>query len=337
VPATTKFNDLINLLKDSNAKPYVLCDENSYTYCYPQFCEILGFQIHPIIIKVDESLKNIQSCESIWHSLMEDRAGKEAILINLGGGVISDIGGFAAATYKRGIKYVNVPTTLLAMIDAATGGKTGVNFAHFKNMIGLIQQPELVIIHAPFLKTLPLQHLKNGFAEMLKHALLNSHEHLSEILNVTDFLTPLDENSILKSMAIKEHIVTLDPNENGFRKTLNLGHTVGHAIEYAALEHNYEMLHGEAVALGLIAALKLSVNKLNFNESKAETIIQFIRNIYPTPLWVKHHHETIINAIWQDKKNSHQQIKMVLLKDVGNAVYDIVCFQEEIAQVLNEI
>ena len=337
MPATTKFKDLISLLKDGSVKPYVLCDENTYTYCYPEFCKYLKSQVHPIVIKVNETLKNIQSCELIWQVLMEDRAGKDAILINLGGGVVSDIGGFAAATYKRGIKYVNVPTTLLAMVDAASGGKTGVNFEHFKNIIGVIQQPELVVIHVSFLKTLPLQHLKNGFAEMLKHALLSGNEQLNDMLNTTDLIVQLDENSILKSVAIKEHIVAKDPYEIGVRKTLNLGHTVGHAIEYAALENKYEILHGEAVALGLIATLKLSVSKLNFNESKAETIIQFIRHQFPKPIWLKHHHQSILKAVWQDKKNSQQAIKMVLLEDVGIAVYDVVCSHQEIAQVLNEI
>lgn len=335
--AETDFNKLQLLLKGSSEKHFVLCDHNTYRHCYDLFCNQLGFTIEPIIIDAGESIKNLNTCEFVWQTLIHQHAGKGTILINLGGGVVSDIGGFAAATYKRGIKYVNVPTSLLAMVDAASGGKTGVNFKHYKNMIGLIQQAEMVLIHAPFLKTLPQNHIKNGFAEMLKHALLNGSEDLHQLMSETNFDYLITENAILKSLTIKETIVAQDPTEKGLRKVLNLGHTLGHAIEYAAQELDKEIFHGEAVALGLIAALKLSVIKIQFNRAMAETMIAFIRHHYETPNWLKSNHVIILNAVAQDKKNSHQQINMVLLKEIGQPVYDIACTVEEIEKVLAEI
>jgi 3-dehydroquinate synthase len=223
------------------------------------------------------------------------------------------------------------------MVDAATGGKTGINFEHFKNIIGVIQQPALVVIHPSFLETLPEKHIKNGFAEMLKHALLSSKQEVEAILSNTEFSPLLSEASILKSLAVKEAIVANDPNEKGLRKVLNLGHTLGHAIEYVAQENGFEILHGEAVALGLIAALKLSVIKLNFGKSEADVIIKFIQLHYPTPIWLKDHHIGIIEAVKQDKKNTHQRIKMVLLEELGKPVYDVICSKEEILMVLGDI
>jgi 3-dehydroquinate synthase len=335
--AATHFSMLIELLKKANSKAYVLCDENTYAYCYHEFCEQIGQAIEVIIIKAGEHEKNIKSCEFIWQSLIEKLADKETVLINLGGGVVTDIGGFVAATYKRGIRYVNVPTSLLAMVDAATGGKTGVNFGHFKNMIGVIQPPEEVIIHVPFLKTLPEKHLKNGFAEMLKHALLSEKELLQQCLNFTDWEAQIEEAIILKSLLIKEDIVAQDLQEKGLRKTLNLGHTLGHAIEYAAFENGYEILHGEAVATGIIVAIKLSVKKLNFNATEAAEIIEFIKQHYPTPHWLKKHQESILKAVLQDKKNANQQVKMVLLEAIGKPLYDCICTLDEITAVLNQI
>jgi 3-dehydroquinate synthase len=337
VPAIVEFYSLVSLLQNSSGKHFVLCDENTYKDCYKTFCKLIGLNIQSIVIKEGESQKNLDTCEYVWQTLLDEQAGRDALLINLGGGVVSDIGGFVAATYKRGIKYVNVPTSLLAMVDAATGGKTGVNFRGLKNIIGVIQPPELVIIHTPFLKTLPNQHLKNGFAEMLKHALLDGSEELHLLINNVDTHAFYNDDIILKSLAIKEAIVAQDPNEIGLRKILNLGHTIGHAIEFAAKEIGNNILHGHAVALGIVAALKLSVTKLNFNQNEAGAIIDFIRKHYPTPTWLNICHKAILNAVLQDKKNNDQQIKMVLLKAIGQPVYDVSCTLQEIENVLMEI
>ena len=335
--AQVEFSLLINLLKGSAGKHFVLCDENTYHHCYEIFCKHIGQKIQPIIIKEGEAQKHINTCELIWQTWLDSQAGKDAILINLGGGIVSDIGGFAAATYKRGIKYVNVPTSLLAMVDAASGGKTGVNFNHFKNIIGVIHQPEMVIIHTPFLITLPTQHLKNGFAEMLKHALLKGSEEVYQLINTTKLPTNFNDEVILKSLAFKEFIVAQDPTEKGLRKILNLGHTIGHAIEFAAQENEQQILHGEAVALGLIAALKLSVLKLKFSKTDADNVIEFIRKNYATPIWLKSCYNSILEAVLQDKKNSANHINMVLLQAIGKPIYDVSCSLEELETVLVEI
>jgi 3-dehydroquinate synthase len=337
VEAVIEFSGLINFLQNSGGKHFVLCDENTFANCYHEFCKQVGEPMQPIVIKVGETQKNINTCELVWQTLLEHQAGKDAILINLGGGVVSDIGGFVAATYKRGIKYVNVPTSLLAMVDAATGGKTGVNFKHLKNIIGVIKQPEMVMIHVPFLKTLPTQHLRNGFAEMFKHALLKGTQEVTHLMNEIDITQHFNEKVILKSLAIKEAIVAQDPTEKGLRKILNLGHTIGHAIEFASQEAGEEILHGEAVALGLIAAIKLSVIKMNFDHIEAENIIKFIRIHYTTPSWIRLNHRAILQAVLQDKKNSEQQINMVLLQAAGKPFCDVICTVEEIEKVLIEI
>jgi 3-dehydroquinate synthase len=337
VQAVVDFLELKKWLQSSSGKHYVLCDENTYQHCYEIFCDQIGHKIKPIVIKAGEAQKEILTCQFIWQTLIDDQAGKDAVLINLGGGVISDIGGFVAATYKRGIKYANVPTSLLAMVDAASGGKTGINFQHFKNIIGVIQPAEMLVIHVPFLKTLPEQHLKNGFAEMLKHAIISGQQQTTEILESNNLAHFLNKASVLKSLAIKENIVAQDPTEQGLRKVLNFGHTIGHGIEYTANLHGFEILHGEAVALGLIAALKLSVLKLNFNSNDADVLIAFIRNNFDTPNWLHVHHADVLSAVLQDKKNSEQQIKMVLLIEIGMPVIDVICSLQEVENILSEI
>lgn len=324
------FHQLHEIIESVTGKVFLLCDENTYFHCYEQLIQNLKVRIYPIVIKPGENEKNLQTCTYIWNILTTENADKQALLINLGGGVITDIGGFVAATYKRGIKYINVPTSLLAMVDAASGGKTGVNFNHLKNMIGVIYPPKLVVIHEPFLKTLPPQHLKNGFAEMLKHALLSNEEELNQIINSSHINLYLTTDNILNSLSIKEKIVAQDPNENGLRKVLNLGHTIGHAIESVAMQIGVNILHGEAVAVGLIVMIKLSVSKMNFDPIKAQKITHYIYSNYSVPNWLLEQKSILLKATLQDKKNSHNQIKMVLLKDVGHPVYDINCTIDEI-------
>lgn len=331
----SNFSPLQHLLQRQQGKFFLLCDENTYRECYDVFISHCPAQYSPIVIASGEENKDIETCAKIWQALLDAEAGKDALLINLGGGVLSDIGGFAAATYKRGIAFVNVPTTLLAMVDAAYGGKTGVNFKHYKNIVGVIEQPVMVIIHTPFLKTLPTKHLKNGFAEMIKHALLSNTEAVDELLTINHLHVTDNEVLITKSLSIKQNIVEHDPRENGPRKVLNLGHTIGHAIEYAAMKNGYEILHGEAVALGLKVMLQLSVIKMNFDESTAARIINFIDKHYETPVWLSSLHSEMMNAVVQDKKNTNQQIRMVLLKAIGQPEYDVPCTLRELENVLN--
>lgn len=331
------FSDLKKLLQSKTGKAFVLCDENTYQYCYQKFTEQIGQQLQTIILPAGEASKSLGNCELIWKHLLQEQATKDTLLINLGGGVITDIGGFAAAAYKRGIKYINIPTSLLAMVDAAYGGKTGVNFEHYKNSIGVFHQPEIVIIHGPFLQTLAPRHIKNGYAEMLKHAILKGNQELQQCLQIKDLARQINQDFILQSLAIKAAVVQQDPTEKGLRKILNLGHTLGHAIEYVALENNYDLLHGEAIAIGLVVALKLSVKKLNFESKDAEVIIDYICTHYQIPNWLANHHSSILKAVMQDKKNTEQQINMVLIKSIGKPQYDIPCSIQEIEAVLKEM
>jgi 3-dehydroquinate synthase len=255
----------------------------------------------------------------------------------LGGGVVTDMGGFAAAAYKRGIDYVNVPTSLMGMVDAAYGGKTGVNFGHLKNMIGVFKQPLMLLIHPPFLQTLPQQHISNGFAEMLKHALLSSNEAVDELIALPKINLASIQGLIQKSLAVKQRIVEKDPNENGLRKVLNLGHTVGHAIEYAGLSCGHDFMHGHAVALGLKAMLKLSEIKMKMAHHRVLKIISFINQNYPTPNWLKDTQNNILEAIQHDKKNNHGQINMVLLCDIGQPQFDVACTIEELEAAIKTI
>jgi 3-dehydroquinate synthase len=334
---STDINLLVNLLNDSKGQHFVLCDENTYKHCYPIFSQLIGKQIPPIIIQTGEEHKSIATCELIWQKLLKEHADKHTVLINLGGGVISDIGGFVAASYKRGINFVNVPTSLLAMVDAAFGGKTGINFMHFKNIIGLIYLPKMVILHTPFLNTLPQKHILNGFAEMIKHALIANNAQFEWYLTMSDIAACINKKSILESLAIKENIVAQDLTEKKLRKALNFGHTLGHAIEFASQQKGEEILHGEAVAIGMIAALKLSVKKLGFEAHKAKQIMAFILKYYHIPQWLKGCENDIFNAVIQDKKNREQQIRMVLLQDIADPKYDIKCTLHEIEEVWKEI
>lgn len=337
VAAATNFSVLKDFLKTFTGKVFVLCDENTYTFCYECFATQIDQSFPAIIIKPGEENKNIDSCELVWNKLLVAEAGRDTLLINLGGGVVSDIGGFVAATYKRGIKFINIPTSLLAMVDAASGGKTGINFKHLKNIIGIIQQPEMVIVHRPFLNTLPERHIINGFAEMLKHAILSSESDFDALMQGYSDRTFLYEAIILKSLSVKESIVAKDPYEKGYRKVLNFGHTIGHAIEFAAAENGINILHGEAVLVGMLAALKLSVLKLSFDAEKAEDIMNFILSVYTFPLWIKESSSNILKAVMQDKKNADKKIKMVLLKGIGEPVYDVDVSLQEIEKVLNEM
>ena len=332
---TTQIDELNAYLSNRNGSIIVLCDENTYTHCYPLLCKLIQKTPSYIVIKAGEAFKNIETCSFIWQQLMELNADKSTLLINLGGGVVSDIGGFAASTYKRGISFMNIPTTLLAMVDAALGGKTGVNFNQYKNIIGLIQPSDLVYINTEFLNTLPAEQIENGQVEMLKHALISNEIYTNELVSLFENKQQISSADILKSIAVKQDIVNQDLHETGIRKVLNFGHTIGHGIEYAAQKNEHSILHGHAVALGMMVALNLSVQKLGFDATKAMEISSFLKKKYPVPNWLLTCKTDIIEAIKHDKKNANAQINMVLLKSIGEPVFDIACSLPEIEQVLN--
>lgn len=317
---------------------FVLVDNNSRNYCLERLNSGFVQKEHIITIPEGEHNKSLDSIAQIWHILSAYGARRNSILINIGGGLVTDVGGFAASCFKRGIRCINIPTTLLAQVDASVGGKTGINFDGLKNEIGTFSIPECVIIDNSFLLTLPERQVLSGFAEMLKHALLSDEDHLAEVMQVD--LRTLGEQDFLalirKSVAVKAAIVQNDPREKGLRKALNFGHTVGHAIESMAIKKDLEVYHGDAVAYGMIAELFLSVRKLGFEEKHFEGVRKFIREKYPVYHPVGEAEE-LYELMLHDKKNEHEGVNFTLLRNPGRIEIDQYCAREEILEALKEL
>ena len=271
-----------------------------------------------------EDMKNLDTCASIWKVLSELDADRKSLLINLGGGVVTDLGGFIAATFKRGIAFVNVPTTLLSMVDAAVGGKTGINLDSLKNQIGVIRPAELVLIDSKFLQTLPANEMRSGLAEMLKHGLIKSETVWKRLLRLEAMNSEDLDGLIQESIAIKEEIVAQDPTEKNIRKSLNYGHTLGHAIESYFLESSLKtkLLHGEAVAAGMVMETYISNELCGFPQEKLEEISRAIIRLYGKIELQEKEFEEIKNLMKFDKKNEKGNINFVLLKDIGRPVMD---------------
>ena len=262
---------------------FILTDEQTHRLCMPQMREVSFLKdAIEITIGAGDVHKTLETLASVWQILSDKGASRHSLLVNLGGGMVTDLGGFAAATFKRGFAYINVPTTLLAMVDASVGGKTGINFNGLKNEVGVFAPADSVLIETEFLRSLDAQNFFSGYAEMLKHGLISNEAHWAELLN---FNTDLIDYKYLKklvgeSVQVKENIVEQDPFEHGIRKALNLGHTVGHAFESLALAENRPVLHGYAVAWGIVCELYLSHLKTGFPKEKMRQTIQFIKENY---------------------------------------------------------
>ena len=314
------------LQRESYSKLFILVDENTLSDCYP----ILNIDQAQIIqIESGEKNKTIQSCQSIWGDLLKYKADRQALLINLGGGVIGDMGGFCASTFKRGIRFINIPTTLLAMVDASIGGKTGIDFMQQKNMIGSFTSPHAIFIDPIFLQTLSSRLLLSGKAEMLKHGLIANEAHFKSCLEV---LKP-DLALIKESISIKDKIVKQDPYEKSIRKSLNFGHTMGHAIESLALTEGEDLLHGEAIALGMILELKLSVLYAGLNSQLATSIIQNLSKIYGQVKLSPSYITSLVDRCENDKKNNSKGINFSLLGQLGQAQNNISLSKDEILQI----
>lgn len=317
---------------------FVLVDNNSRNFCQRSFEDFGIPEEHIITIPEGEHHKSLESVAEIWQVLSDQGARRNAVLVNVGGGVITDLGGFAASCFKRGIHCVNIPTTLLAQIDASVGGKTGFDFNGLKNEIGSFAIPDWVLIDNHFLATLPERQIMSGFAEMLKHALLADEEHLAEAMQV-DFAGVAEEDFlklIRKSVAVKAAIVQSDPREKGLRKALNFGHTVGHAIESVAIRRGLDIFHGDAVAYGMIAELFLSVQKLDFDEKHFEAVRKFIREKYPVYHPVAEADE-LYELMLHDKKNEQAGVNFTLIHKPGEFDIDNYCSRDEIFEALKQI
>jgi len=310
----------------------LLVDENTEKHCLPIISGIASYSL--IRIKSGEQNKNLSTCEQIWQAMTDLHMDRQSLLINLGGGVIGDMGGFCAATYKRGIDFINIPTTLLSMVDASVGGKLGIDFGSFKNHIGLFQSPEAVLVDAVFLKTLPERELFSGYAEVIKHALITSQSDWKRVQEFS-LSNPSWPTLLQRSIDIKSAVVAKDWKEQGLRKTLNFGHTIGHAIESHFLEdQQVSVLHGEAVVAGIICELYLSSEKHGFSASDFKTIEDYMLKIYGKIAINENNHSTIAQVATQDKKNEKGEIRGVLLKEIGTPIIDSVITTEEIVKAL---
>jgi len=313
---------------------FVLVDENSREYCYPVIKEYLeGHQI--IEVTSGEKNKTLDSCNLIWNTLTIATADRKSLLLNLGGGVITDMGGFCAGTYKRGIRFINIPTTLLSQVDASVGAKTGIDFNGFKNHIGLFCEAEAVLVNPIFHRSLPQEQMTSGYAEMLKHGLIADKKHWQDCLD--NGSERFSNELIQHSVKIKEKVVDADPTEKGLRKILNFGHTIGHAIETHLLNTENELLHGEAIGLGMIAEAFISNSQGLLSEQDYEIILKELKKVYGSPKIEKASYAEIKRLCRQDKKNKNGQISMSLLTNIGKAVYDIPVEEKLIDQALNEI
>lgn len=319
---TECYTALNSHLKNNNYSIiFILVDNNTHNYCLPEFISKIETDLTIEIIEIEdgEINKTIETCVGVWNALSELNADRKSLLINLGGGVITDLGGFVASTFKRGINYINVPTTVLSMVDASVGGKTGVDLGHLKNQIGVINSGEMVLVDTQFLDTLPEHQIRSGIAEMLKHGLIKDRQYWNAMKDLSVITINDLDALIYESILIKKDIVIADPTEQNVRKTLNYGHTLGHAIESYYLENSKRetLLHGEAIAIGMVLATYISQSLLNFPKEDCDEIKTVITTIFGHHPVLEEDYTPIIELLKYDKKNTHGNIYFVLLEAIG--------------------
>lgn len=330
--------ELAEALRGGYDRVFVLTDEYTYRHCLPRLKTAEGLpEVTEITIGAGDEHKDLQTLAKVWQALSEGGASRRSVLINLGGGMVTDLGGFAAATFKRGIACINVPTTLLAMVDAAVGGKTGINFCGLKNEIGAFAPATCVLLDTEFLRTLDIPNFFSGYAEMLKHGLISTPAHLAELLAFDTATVDYGrlKTMVAESVQVKENIVEQDPHEQGLRKALNLGHTVGHAFESLALAEGRPVLHGYAVAWGLVAELYLSYIKVGFPKDVLRRVVAFVRENYGIFSFDCDRYDRLYALMTHDKKNVGGIINFTLLKDVGEIALDQTADRSTIFEALD--
>lgn len=321
------------LTKKNYSQVGVLVDENTAKHCYPILAQ--GLPQHFVIrVKSGEEEKNLSTCEAIWQSMTDRTLDRHAVLIVIGGGVLGDMGGFCAATYKRGIDFILIPTTLLSQVDASIGGKLGVDFNSFKNHIGVFQQPALTLLHSGFLKTLPEAELRSGFAEVIKHTLISDKGMWETVQGRS--LHQQDWDTLLRhSVEFKAKVTTEDPREKGLRKILNAGHTIGHAVESYLLESGRRILHGEAIAIGLITEGFLARERKMLSDTELISVYSFILKVFGKVDLREGDAEKIAALTVQDKKNKGNRILCVLLDGIGRAQWDFEISLDDVKRALS--
>ena len=330
--------ELVSALAEcEHDKLYVLTDTTTKEECLPLLKKFYCMKEAQVItIPATDSHKDIESLMMVWKGLQEGGASRHSCMINLGGGMVTDLGGFAASTFKRGINFINIPTTLLAMVDASVGGKTGINFGGLKNEVGVFNDSKFVILDTEFLKTLDTENICSGYAEMLKHGLISTEAMWEELVSF-DLANPnlkQLQRMVGDSVKVKERIVEQDPHEKGIRKALNLGHTFGHAFESWALKRK-PILHGYAVAFGLIPELYLSVIKMGFPTEKMRQTVNFIKENYGTLNITCDDYDELIELMHHDKKNQNGIINFTMMGAIGDIRINQTATTEEIKEALD--
>lgn len=319
------YEALNKFLKESSySKLFIIVDNNTEAFCLSKFLPYLATDLHIEIVEFEagEPNKNIETCVEIWNVLTELGADRKSLVINLGGGVVTDLGGFVSSTFKRGMDFIHIPTTLLSMVDASVGGKTGVDLGNLKNQIGVINVPKMVLIDTQYLETLSKQEMRSGLAEMLKHGLIYDKKYWEKFLDLkaVDF-ADFDE-LIYRSVEIKNEIVMQDPTEKNIRKALNFGHTLGHAIESYFLENENKktLLHGEAIAIGMILESFISLEKNLINPEEYRQIKTTLKSIYDDVVFEESDIEPITELLIHDKKNEYGNIQFALIEGIGKII-----------------
>lgn len=317
---------------------FVLCDETTAQLCWPKVSNmecLSGAKL--ITILAGDTNKSLEAIAHVWQELQNGGGTRHSMMINLGGGMVTDLGGFAASTFKRGIHFVNIPTTLLSLVDASVGGKTGINFGGLKNEIGVFNTSDVVILDTIFLETMDNENLCSGYAEMLKHGLINNADMLAELLRFDIANPDLKElqRMVAESVQVKEHVVEIDPLEHGLRKALNLGHTVGHAFESYAMRKDAPLLHGYAVAYGIVCELYLSCVKVGFPQDTMRQVVNYIKEYYGKMTITCDDYPALFELMTHDKKNTAGIINFTLLSSVGGIEINQTATCEEIYEALD--
>lgn len=330
------WNLLNKIIAELNpTKIFVIVDENTKHHCLPIFKENFTEEFLTIEIESGERNKTIESSRYIWDHLIRLKADRSSLIINLGGGVIGDMGGYCASCYMRGLRFIQIPTTLLSMVDASVGSKLGIDYQGHKNIIGLFNDPELVWIQTSFLDTLSKRQLKSGFAEVIKHSLVSDTLDFEKLSTTHVNETHITESLVYNSIKVKNEIVKSDPFDLAKRKVLNFGHTIGHAIEATFVNTEKEIFHGEAIAIGMICESYLSHRLNRLKKSELDVISNYINVNYDTILILEKDQKSILEFLKLDKKNKDNKLLFVLLDKIGTASYDHQVSEKNILESLN--
>ncbi|WP_146948148.1 3-dehydroquinate synthase [Cyclobacterium qasimii] len=325
--------DLVRFLDSKKySKLGVIMDSHTIKHCYPLISSHLP-EHSSFAFEAGEVHKTLDTCVAIWEWMTENSFDRKTLILNIGGGVTGDMGGFCASTYKRGIRFINLPTTLLSQVDASVGGKLGIDFKGFKNHIGVFNQPEGVLISEEFLGTLPEPELRSGYAEVIKHGLIRNENYFNS-LKTENWQNQSWKDIISVSVGIKREVVEKDPKEEGLRKILNFGHTIGHAVESHYLDTPLHLLHGEAIAIGMVTEGYLSQKFLRLPKEQLEIIQQKLLTVYGKVHIDEKDFEAIIDLCFQDKKNEGNVLNFSLLKRIGECDFNIVVGKEAIIEAL---